>query len=293
MYSNTAKQKIKELTERRIELAGSQNKYARSLNVSPAVLSYLINGQWKNLSDQMWRLLAEGCEFRDEDWQLVPTQSYKMMMQLLEDAQEYANTFALIGSAGSGKTTITRHYASLHPTVYRVECAEYFNKKSFLTELLRAMGVSVSHNKTVYEMMAQVQDELLRVDRPLLILDEADKLKDEVIYFFITLYNKLEDKCGLLMCSTEYLRTRIEKGSAQYKKGYNEMYSRVGRRFVEFPMVSNHDIALICQANGVTEPKKIEAIIKDSSVDLRRVKRLVHAEKRRLAKEARKEELVA
>lgn len=282
--NNQSKQQIKELTARRIALAGSQNKYARSLDVSPATLSYLMNDEWDKISAEMWRRFAQACGFKDESWQIVHTTSFKLMMSLLADAQTYSNTYALVAGAGTGKSEITRYYAGINANVYRVECAEYFNKKSFLSELLKAMGRN-NQGFTVYEMMAMIQDELLKVENPLIVLDEADKLKDEVLYFFITLYNKLEDKCGLLMCSTEFLRTRVNKGVRMNKKGYSELFSRIGRRFVEFPAPDATDISLVCQANGVEVDKDVANIVRESDNDLRRVKRLIHAYKRRAGKE--------
>ena len=47
-----------------------------------------------------------------------------------------------------------------------------------------------------------------------MVLDEADKLSDQVLYFFISLYNKLEDRVGIILCATDYLEKRIKKRCA-------------------------------------------------------------------------------
>ena len=114
-------------------------------------------------------------------------------------------------------------------------------------------------------------------EAPLLILDEADKLSDKVLYFFISLYNALEGECGLLMVATSHLELRIRKGVKANRKGYNEIWSRVGRKCVTLKGVSAADITAVCEANGVTDPMDIEIVINDSESDLRRVRRKVHA----------------
>ena len=134
-----------------------------------------------------------------------------------------------------------------------------------------------SSGYTVGEMMEAVVSELKKQEAPLLILDEADKLNDNALYFFIALYNQLEDECGIVLQATNYLEKRLARGVRLNKKGYNEIWSRVGRKCIELKGVTADDIASICVANGVHDAKTIDKIIDDSESDLRRVKRRVHA----------------
>ena len=136
---------------------------------------------------------------------------------------------------------------------------------------------------TVAEMMSEAILTLKRKATPIIVLDEADKLSDQVLYFFISLYNKLEDHCGIIICATDYLKKRITRGVKANRKGYKEIYSRMGRKFIPMPVVNGEDIAAVCVANGITDRATIEEIIDDSECDLRRVKRRVHAEKKRLS----------
>ncbi len=62
-----------------------------------------------------------------------------------------------------------------------------------------------------------------------------------------------------------------------HKKGYKEIYSRLGRKFIELKGVGSTDVNQICQANRITDKAQIKEIFEDSEFDLRRVKRKVHA----------------
>ena len=137
--------------------------------------------------------------------------------------------------------------------------------------------MSVEHSGyTVAEMMEEIVTVLKKQDTPLIVLDEADKLSDQVLYFFISLYNALEDHCGIILCATQYLEKRIKRGIRQERKGYREIYSRFGKRFIPLQVVNADDIRMVCLANGIEDESDIESVINDSDNDLRRVTRRIH-----------------
>ena len=265
------------------ERIGSQNKAANTLKaVSSAIISQVLNDNWENISDDMWRSIAAQTGFEGRLWVTVETRGFKRMYSLLSDAQENSEVFAITGDAGCGKSEAITSYTKSNRHVYTLTCSEFWNRKFFLQVLLKTMGRDPS-GFTVAEMMEDVIFFLKRDSRPLLILDEFDKLTDQVLYFFISIYNALEGRCGIVISSTGYLERRMTRGLRSSRKGYSEIYSRFGRRFIPMPAVNDSDVASVCLANGVTDQKDIEKIIVDCVCDLRRVKRLIHASKKRLA----------
>lgn len=284
--SNETKQAISNdlLTYVETVAAGSANKASKMLiGISNAYISQMLNGKWDAISDDAWRNVQKQVSNRTDAWVKVNTLPSKVLTQLFQDAKEHANTFGIIADAGSGKS-FTCDEMELEENVYIVSCAEFFNRKNFLAELLRKMGRD-SGGYTVSEMMAHVINHIRKVEKPLIVLDEADKLTDQVFYFFITLYNLLEDKCGIILLATDFLEKRVQRGLRLNKKGYKEIYSRLGRKFIEVPKPKPADVKALVMANGVTDPMEINRIINEADSDLRRVKRLVHASKQRARKE--------
>lgn len=259
---------------------GSQKKAANSLDgVSSATINKMLNGtDWESISEEMWRSVAQQTRTKSEGWQLADTSVHREMTMLLSRAQEDALVAGVIGAAGSGKTETCREYADEHRNVYHITCGEHWNRRTFVSKVLKAMGSNVA-GYTINDMMEEVVDALSRADTPLLILDEADKLSDQVLYFFITLYNQLEGRCGIVLCGTQYLKARIIRGVRLGKKGFEEILSRLGRRFFELAEIGEEDVALVCVANGIESDVKIRKITKESESDLRRVKRSVWAAK--------------
>lgn len=263
-----------------VERKGSQKKAANSLDgVSSATINKMLNGtDWETISEEMWRSVAQQTRTKSEGWQLADTSVHREMTMLLTRAQQDALVAGVVGAAGSGKTETCREYADEHRNVYHITCGEHWNRRTFVSKVLKSMGANVA-GYTINDMMEEVVDALSRADNPLLILDEADKLSDQVLYFFITLYNQLEGRCGIVLCGTQYLKARIARGVRLGKKGFEEILSRLGRRFFELAEIGEEDIALVCVANGIESDAKIRKITKESESDLRRVKRSVWAAK--------------
>ena len=259
------------------EQKGSQNKGANSLNgVSAATVSKIVNGDWALINEVMWRSIAAQIGVKQKSWNIVETRDFKTLAGLFADAQENAMVMAVCGEAGSGKTLAIRHYAESNPNVFVLSCNEYWNRKLFLQELLKEMGRN-PNGDTVGEMMSSIVGNLKKLQNPVIIMDEADKLSDQVMYFFITLYNQLEDHCAIVMVATDYLEKKIKRGLRLNKKGYKEIYSRIGRKFIMLKGVGINDITEVCIANGVTVKGDIKSVIEDCDGDLRRVKRRCHA----------------
>ncbi len=256
------------------EQKGSQNKAARTLkDISAGTVSQILNGNWDLISDDMWRNVAAQIGYDRRPWHIVGTRGYRRMTGVLRDAQDNALVLAVTGDAGSGKTEAIRQYAARNRNVYHLCCSEYWSRKQFLTELLRAIGMEAAG--TVPDMMYDAVQALKKRDAPLIILDEADKLTDQVLYFFISLYNSLEDHCGIMLSATDYLEKRLRRGVKASRKGYREIWSRLGRKFIEVPLPGEQDITAICMANGVENKTDLRRIVEESDCDLRRVKRLV------------------
>lgn len=261
----------------------SQNSAAKSLRgVSAATVSQILNGKWELIADDMWRTVANQIGYDPRQWAVIETDGYKRMTQVLTDAQEQSLVMAVVGDAGCGKSQAIKVYAGTHRNVIALSCSEYWNRKDFLGELLQSLGIDAG-GKTISEMMREAIRQLKRREGVLIVLDEADKLADQVLHFFITIYNKLEDTVGIVMCATPYLKKRIERGVVNNRKGYKEIYSRIGRKFIPMPAVNGGDIRAVCAANGIEERREVERIIDDAEGDLRRVKRLVCALKLKTA----------
>jgi hypothetical protein len=279
-------QRLAEYTKR----FSTQTKAANSLKgTSGATVNAILMGKFENISDSMFLNIRTQIDaMRLDGWQLCTTAAYRDMNTLMQDAQHYQNVTWVVGPAGIGKTTAATLYARENRNVFMLLCSEDMHKADFIHELARKIGIRTD-GLTVRETLAAITTELITLDHPLLIFDEGDKLTDSVMYYFISLYNALEDKCGMMFLSTPYIKRRMDRGLKLDKKGYDEMHSRICRRFVDLTSVTAHEVVAMCRANGLQDERDIERVVSDSSAcgyDLRRVKKAVHKQ-RRIATETR------
>lgn len=273
------KNQIKKALEDLVARKGSQAKAAASLRgVSSATISLILSGKGEEVRESMWLNLQE--QLLDKKQMAVAeTAIYNEMTTLLKSAQEDRLVMSLVANAGSGKTFTSKQYEVENKEVYRVACSEFWTKNDFVDELLRSLGES-SDGYSKKERITRAIEILKKKKHPLLIFDEFDKLNDNVWFFFITLYNELENKCGIVLLSTDYIRFRIEKGLRLNKRGYNEFWSRLGRRCVKLEPIAYEDIKAVCEANGISNSSAIEDIARDSEGDLRRVARKIYSSKK-------------
>ena len=269
-----------EALEKFIVQKGSQNQVAAGMpGVSAGTLSQMRNHNWDLISDEMWRKVAKYVGVAASGWNYAPTRNSLELELFFNDSQKDSLVIAITGKSEAGKSETAKKYESENKNVFLLSCNEYWDKRWFLRELLSKMGKDHA-GMTLPEMMHKAVLMLKSLEKPIIILDEADKLADNVLLFFITLYNALEDHCGIVLMATNFLEKRIRRGVAMEKKGYREIYSRVGLRFIELENTSYSDVEKICKANGVEDPATIRAISKDCDGDVRRVRRLIFSHKR-------------
>lgn len=284
--TNNEKQLIADKLRAYVAKYASQNKAVASMKgTSAGTVSNILNGKWENISEDMWRKVSDQVKSvgdKDGGWQIVETQAFHDITLALRDAQDYKNVTWVVGEAGSGKTTTARIFGEENKEVFYILCSEDLHKGDFVREIATKMGIRTD-GYTVRELWMTIQDELIQMDAPLLVFDEADKLIESVFQYFISLYNKIEDKCGVVFLSTDYIKTRVSRGLRCKKRGYKEFYSRIGRKYFELEDTTPQDVFAICSANGLTDRKDIEEVITEADgceFDLRRVKKSIHRVKR-------------
>lgn len=248
----------------------SQKHVASKAQVSTALISNLLQGVWGQISDAMFRKIQNNLRL-DLRWNVAVTANLTEVYSYCENAQKNALAICISDSAGKGKSNAYKYYERHNNNVILLECKSSWSKKSFLKNLLTAMGNSSAG--TTEELLEQFNEGVKKLDEPLLILDQADKLKDPQLDLFMEFYNDHEGHLGIILSGVTALSVRIDRGRQRHKVGYDEIFSRLGSRYITLDPITLNDVAAICKANNVTETSDIEEIYLSSRGDLRRVRR--------------------
>ena len=282
MIDQRTKETIKSELNKHVAHIGSANKAAATLGISNATISNIQNGKDELISAEMWRKIAAATGMKiEERWQHADIKPFEKLYGFFHNARMHSNVFALVTNPGGGKSYTLDYAREQGKNVYYVKCLRSTTERDFLTDLLRSMG-KVPQTHRLNDMLKLLVRELQKAENPVIIVDEFEKVKTELFLLAIDLYNLLEGVCGLVFIGTPNLKNRIENGVGRNKLGYNEFLSRVGGKVIEIPAPTHSDAIKVITANGINDMGVIDHIIADSDdenhrVDLRRVKRLVHA----------------
>lgn len=250
----------------------SQAKLANKAGVSAATINHMINGKWELIKEEMWRRVLVNLKL-ESDWQHAPTNNFKIITGLLTAAQSGSMSLAISYREGHGKSHAYKSYERANENVLYVECKNYWTKRTYVQALLRAAGLNSAG--TVGELIEDFVAHVQQLHKPLIIIDQADKLKDPQLDLFMDFYNDLEGHCAFILSGVPALEKRILRGVQRDKVGYREMYSRLGRKFISLDKTSLTDVANVCIANGCTDSDFHVQIYNQCEGDIRRVKRMV------------------
>lgn len=280
----------------------SMSAVAVFCKVSETTISMLVNGKYATKGDDAWLQVANALGWQSGSnkvggWQIVETTDLKSIRKHIMNAKSKHLFLGISDLAGIGKSGSLKYVAEemKNDSVYYMRCWEW-GKKEFLEQLCRNLGIDAGRGYKTPNSLLELIIEFFsqhRLSSPVLIIDEADKLKGSALRFLIPLYNELEDALGVVIAGTENLEKEIKHGVKYAKKGYDEIDSRFGRNYLKLIGCTAKDCVAICAANGINDAgladvyfeeckpvRKLITINKEQRsirviTDLRRLKRLI------------------
>jgi DNA transposition AAA+ family ATPase len=226
-------------------------------NASTISNSMQYEANWDKVSETMWRKVANniGVKLADAYWQLADTTNTDLMQTYLERAQFQSMFIAISHNAGQGKSTGVTMYKQCHDNVFYVEVEESWSHHQFVRRLAEVLGMK-NQSGSVASLTEDVAVMLKRYaakGKPLLIIDEANKLRPASLRLFITLYNKLIDEAGMVLIGAHDLKQIIQAGVRRDAKGFDELESRLGRTYWSLTGIFRKDVVAICEVNGIED----------------------------------------
>jgi transcriptional regulator with XRE-family HTH domain len=295
------KQKVADALKARMQAQDlSDSKVAAQIGgISEATIGHIRSGRWREgaqlVSAEKFQKVATWLGI-DNDWVVVRTDhNFKKIQVICEEAQWLSESFAISAAPGNSKTESAYDYASTHKNVFFLGCAAHWTKKVFLQKLLLAMGQQLTVGEGLAAMCDRIVSKLNGINKPLIILDEADKLSDRIFQFFITFYNDTYTNCGFVFLGSVFFEMHTLQRVTDNRQGYAEYFSRIGRRFEHLRPLDESRITAICNANDLLDEIDINRIVNTCNGDMRMIKREVQLlkKKKRLSSSAKNREEVA
>lgn len=253
------KKQVREALIRYVGTYQSQAEAAATLDaVSPSTISQITDHNWEMLSDGIWYNVARQVGFYCGTWQAADTSAHLLLRILFNDAQHYGMAYGIAIGHGMGKTFTAAKYARENANVVYVTGSDTYNRKTFLKAMLSAAGHEA--DGTAPAMLRQLVSVIMEKEQPLLVIDDAHKLKDRVLLLLVLLANSVAGAAGIIMMGDATMRMRIIEGMRLQRPGFDEIYKTIGRRFITLNYLSTGDVPAVCRANGIHDEDTIDYI---------------------------------
>jgi DNA transposition AAA+ family ATPase len=240
----------------------SQNQAATQLGISAGYISKILAGEfsWKTadkefkVSDEMWSRLRSQLKLENGSWQIFETRNYKAIHRLCDDARENRRMMAISAPTGLGKTCALDSYRMATPNTWYVLCDKLMNRKALLSDILRSMGIDT--DGTSRALMQRICDRLNSVNGGLLILDDAGKLKPELLTLIQIIFDRTDGvsgsrSCGIVISGTDSLEDTVRTYARRNRHGMPELLRRIGF-WQNLRKPGREEIKAIASGNGIT-----------------------------------------
>jgi transcriptional regulator with XRE-family HTH domain len=272
----------------------SQAKVAIQSGVNKTTITWIFNGQWENysISDQKWIEVARWCQydFDSDVWKIDrEVKNFKRFYKMCNHAHLNQRMKMISDKQGRCKSTALETYRNDNrANAFYLECDDTMIKSEFLNRLAELLGVKDSLSTSIAGKLNTVCEAILKVKKPIILLDEWNELPSGSKRLIKTLWNKTEGRCAFVICGGMNLKKDMENGVKRAKQSYQEIYSRGGGTILTGVKNETDDASIkrntteitrVCQANGLTNPHSIAKIINNFTGDWRVVHEMVIDEK--------------
>ena len=213
----------------------SDAKFAIALGISAAQMSTIRKGKIdKVLSDANWTSIARRLDVQlgaRQEWKTAKTPVYMYIYNQLKECQDNSQSGLLCDRADVGKTYTARCYVKENRNAVYIDCSQVKSKQKLIRQIAREYGINhTGRYADVYEDLVYY---LRTLENPLVILDEAGDLDYAAFLELKALWNATEFACGWYMMGADGLKQKIETNMGRKKVGYEELFSRFGKRFLK------------------------------------------------------------
>jgi type II secretory pathway predicted ATPase ExeA len=185
-----------------------------------------------------------------KDWNYVETANSKTIGGAIQAGKNMGIMFALTGDTGTGKTFAAKYHVSRIENAYYILGDVLTTKAAFLDAILEAMGIE-SPKQTASAKIHAIVNHVQTKQLPVLVIDDAGKLKNAVIQLIQVIYDRIEGRLGIVILGTPDFRIKVRKDAAAGRAFMPEFSGRIAHW--QLIKVDKEAIKLICENNGVTE----------------------------------------
>ena len=223
---------INEAIERRKLYDGTDGSFSKSLGISASIWSRMQKGEHMGLlRTTQWIMMAQllGITIEDRKWNVARTDVFVTIEKGVQFCKDHAKAMIFVDDCGIGKTFTAKYLSRTIKNTFYVDASQAKTRQAFIRLLAKTVG---GESKGQYFSVKETLKFYLKsINQPVVIIDEAGDLEYEAFLELKELWNATENYCGWYMMGADGLRAKIERGIANKKVGYAEIFSRYSEKF--------------------------------------------------------------
>jgi DNA transposition AAA+ family ATPase len=190
------------------------------------------------------------------------------ILDTFNQARELKVPFAIDGETGMGKSYAAEMYLKQFPTnTFIVTCDDDLTAKSFMNEL--AFSVGVKPLGAAYNIRKSVIHHLKGKRDALLIIDEAENLKDRAWGSIKRIMDDLKNTCGIVFIGANGFERMLNKKANKLINPFPQVNSRIREGgFKQLFDFEENDVLSVCKQHEITE-KEVITILRNKCRNMR------------------------
>lgn len=249
-------------------MTGHVKKMNGGNGFSVAYLNDMLKGKFTTgnqqtpINDKYYMQLARSINFtvRKTYRKHHDTANFQLCMDTFSEARDSKMPYAIDGETGEGKSYTAEQYMQQHPkNTYLVRCDGDLTAKSFFMELAYSLGMKPSG--AIFDIRKNVIQKLKNETDALLIIDEAENLKDRAWESMKRVMDDLKGYCGIAFIGANNFEQQLQKKADRMKGCFPQVLRRIreGGIVCLVPFILD-DCADICKEYGITSKAHVKAL---------------------------------
>lgn len=224
------------------------------------------NGNTVELADKYFESLATliGYKLTKTYWEPVPTAQLKRTIATLEDARQFGYTNVIIGDTGCGKTYVANMFAQGYPMdAFLVTVSSQDNIGDLLEKVCEKLHITLEKTKsrTLRAIARKMQDMKRDGQKPILIFDEAEYMRQPALCNIKEMYDNLNGIASIVLLGTPQLIRHLDKLRKKDKDGIPQLYRRIKFGIRPLPAIDRTFKQFL---NGIVNDQAIGKFIREN-----------------------------
>lgn len=247
MITLNQKQQITEALNSYMQMHNmSANEIVKRSGVNESYISSIKNGETTvgntAIKDKWYLMLSDflGFKLTKDYWEMRETPQLYRMLATLEDAKEQGLTNIVIGETGSGKTYISDLFVKSNPVdTFKIVIGSLDTIGDLLDKIIDVLKIATpkTKSKKIGEIAKKLRQLKLEGQKPHLIFDECEYMKQPALCSMKELYDALIGICGITLIGTSQLLDNFDKLRKKNRSGIPQFYRRVKFGIRELPSI--------------------------------------------------------